>query len=439
MSIIYSAEYVLTMESDGSPKPGQVWVEDGLIREVGQAISKKHPHLPLIDLGEAALLPGFVNAHSHVEYTMSRGHHDSLNLWEWLNRVGFRRGRVPDADLIAASARLGVAECAHSGITCLGDCSFSGIAASAIDESGLRGIVYKELFGQSMGLDYERQFANVLVEAQRLQQSTSDRITIGLSPHTVYTSSIEVLELCAKTCTHLDMPMAMHLAETCAEQEYTRSGTGPIADWRRQLGYEVNPSGLTPLEVMRSAGVLCENVALAHCVHLSDDEIEMISQSGAGVIHCPRSNAYLGAGIFSYNKFKQNDANVGLGTDSAASCLRLDFFEEMRFAAALHRAASQDAAAISAKQVLELATVGGAKSLGLSEKIGCLKPGMRADMIAVDLSESLPGEDIYLSIISKSPDNIKLRLVDGKPIFPRVERSNNDLKRLMERGELEKQ
>jgi cytosine/adenosine deaminase-related metal-dependent hydrolase len=432
VSIVYRAKYVLPMGDAEPIENGEVWVEGGRIREVGQGIASRHPELEVVDLGRAAVLPGFVNAHSHIDYTLSRNTCDSLNLWQWLHRVGFRRGKVPDYEVILASARVGAAECARSGITCIGDCSFSGAAARAIDETGLRGIVYKELFGQSMGSEYTDIFAGVLDEVRQMQAGASKRVRIGISPHTVYTTNPEVLRLCAESCTHLNMPVSMHLAETSAEEEYMLTGTGPLADWRRELGYEPMASGLRPVQVLERAGLLREGVTLAHCVHLAPDEIDLIAASGASVVHCPRSNAYLGAGVCDLPAFRAAGATLGLGTDSAASCLTLDFFEEMRFAVGLQRARAEDAAVLSAKDVLDLATRGGAEALGLGDEIGRLNPGMRADMIAVDVRDALPGENVHLAVLSRSPADIVLRLVDGKPVEPDVEARTAELAELME-------
>lgn len=432
MSVIYRADCVLPMDDSEPVSPGEIWVGNGRIRDIGQSVSKRHPQIPIHDLGCAAVLPGFVNAHSHIEYTLSRNRHDALNLWQWLGAIGFKGQKQPNADLIAASARLGAAECAYSGITCMADSSFSGIAACALDEIGLRGIVYKELFGQSMGADYRRLFSNVIEDVRRLRSETSDRIDIGISPHSVYTSNIEVLKLCAET----DMPVAIHLAETRAEEFYTLNGAGPLSDWRKSLGYDAPGFDVTPTQILNEAGLLRDGVILAHGVHLRKNEIAQIAASGAGVAHCPRSNAYLGAGIFPLRDFQSENAKIGLGTDSSASCLRMDFFEEMRFALAIHRARMQDAGTITAKDILGLATHGGAVALGLDEEIGRLKVGMRADMIAVGLGKSLPDEDIYLNVISKSPDDVILRLVDGVPLNPDVDARAGELKSLMEQNRI---
>ncbi len=196
VSIIYRASHVLSMTGSGPTQNAEVWVENGRIREVGRGIAAAHPNLPVRDLGKAALLPGFVNAHSHVEYTFTRGPRDGMSFWDWIESVGFRRHRTPPRELLAASARLGVAQCASSGVTCFGDCSYSGIAAEAIDALGARGVVFKELFGQSMGSDYPARVRSVLDEAQALQSRASERVCIGISPM-LYTRPTSTYSSCA--------------------------------------------------------------------------------------------------------------------------------------------------------------------------------------------------------------------------------------------------
>lgn len=413
--MIYKAKYILPM--DGRIiEDGEVLVEDGAICGVGCGISDLHPHEKICDLGNAAILPGFVNAHSHIDYTLSRNACDGLNLWDWIGHVGFRKGRIPEHETVLASAMLGAAECVSTGITCLGDSSFTGIAAEAMESVGLRGIVYREIFGQSMGEQYEEKFQYALDAVFAEQAKSSQRLKIGLSPHSVYTTSEHVFKLCAKTCADLGVPVSLHLAETQAEIDYLMHGTGPIAQWRRQLGYEPMIKGLTPASYLNEIGLLRKGVCLAHCVFVSDEEIELIATSEASVAHCPRSNAYLGTGIAPLTKLMASNVTLGLGTDSAGSCMRLDFFEEMRFALGIQRAASKDAAVVMAKNMLEQATIDGAKALGLSDITGSLEVGKRADMIAVGLSGMLPGEDIYLSIISCSPSDVLLAIVDGEEI-----------------------
>lgn len=413
--MIYRARYVLPM--DGTMiESGEVVVADGEIRSVGSGLSPVHPEEHVEDLGNCALLPGFVNAHSHVDYTMSRNQVDGLNFWDWISAVGFNPKRLPDPAAVRLSAKLGAAELAQSGVTCLGDSSFTGAAAEAMAEVGQRGTVYLEVFGQNAGADFAQVFHSKVEQAQEAQSNASPLVKIGISPHAIYTSNPEMLKLCSQTCAQLDMPVAIHLAETRAESDYSMYGIGPIAEWRRKSGYDPMLSGLSAVKHLQETGLLRPGVCLAHCVRVADDEVDLIATSGASVAHCPRSNSYLGTGIAPLVPFLLAGTSVGLGTDSAGSCMRLDFFEEMRFALGLQRARSEDAGALAAKAVLELATIGGATALGLDGQIGSLTPGKRADMIAVDLAQTLPSEELHLAVVSRSPGDVKMAMVDGVEI-----------------------
>lgn len=400
------------MVGDSVIPGGEVLVRGGEIIAVGTGLAESYPGEGVRDLSACALMPGFVNAHSHIEPTFMRDRLDALNLWEWLEALGFRRDTSPPAELLRWSALLGAAECTCSGITCVGDSSFAGLSPEVLDEVGLRGIAYIEFFGQSAGDRYAEKFERKLRLVRELDERASDRITIGISPHSIYTSNRETLELCAG----LDMPVSLHIAETRAEVKYSVSGTGSIAEMRERMGYPPMVSGLSPVRYLSETGLLRPGTCLAHCVHVTPEEVEVIAGSGASVAHCARSNAYLGVGIAPLVRLLEADATVGLGTDSAASCGRLDFFEEMRFALALQRARAEDAGILTAKNVLNLATMGGAAALGLSDRIGSLEPGKRADMIAVDMGDMLPGADPWLAVISKSSADVRMTLVDGAEI-----------------------
>ncbi|MEN6358027.1 MAG: amidohydrolase family protein [Armatimonadota bacterium] len=412
--MIYKAAYIMTMAGDPIEK-GEVLIKDGLICDIGIRLSEKYLDEPICDFGNCVILPGFVNAHSHVDYTWSRNQYDALNLWNWLDNVGYKNGR-PEYDKALVSATFGTAECAYSGITCLGDSTLTGAAAEAMSLVGLRGIAYCELFGQSMGDNYAQDYAAKLNNLYELQARSSALVKVGLSPHTVYTSNIEVLELCAKSCSEIGIPISLHLAETWAEADYTMYGAGPIADWRVGMGYPPMITGLSPTLTLKKAGLLRKGVSLAHCVHVSDDDIDIIAHSGASVAHCPRSNAYLGCGIAPVTKLISAGAAVGLGTDSEGSCMRFDFFEEMRFALGMARASRQDAAVMTANDILRLATIGGAETLGLEGLVGTLEIGKRADMSVIDLSDTLPDEDLSLAVISRSPSDVVMVMVDGAEI-----------------------
>ncbi len=412
--MIYRAAYVIPMDGRVISN-GEVLVRSGRILQVGNGLSASLPEEPVTDFGKCALLPGFVNTHCHLDYTFTRNSLDGKNLWEWIESAAFNWTRKPHMEIVRLSALLGAAELALSGVTCVADSSFTGLSAEALQLIGLKGIVYLELFGQSARADYARVFDEKLSAAQELRNKYPRLATVGLSPHSVYTSNREILELCAEACGK-GVPIAIHLAETTAEIDYLLNGTGPIADLRRRMGYEPMTTGMKPAEYLHDVGLLRKGVCVAHCVALTASEIELVARSGVGVAHCPKSNAFLGCGISPMAELVWSGAVVGLGTDSAGTCLRFDFFEEMRSALAMQRARAQDAAVVSAKDVIELATIGGARALGLDSRIGTLEPGKSADFVTVDLSDVLPTEDIWLAILSRNVGKVHTVVVNGEDV-----------------------
>jgi cytosine/adenosine deaminase-related metal-dependent hydrolase len=384
-----SADWVLPV--DGPPlENAHVSWEDGRIVEVAPGRSERH-------LDGAAILPGLVNAHSHLEYAVYAGFGDGLEFARWLALHIERKGRLAVEEM-EAIARLGAAECLTSGITTVGDLSYSGAAAPACDELGLRAIVYLEVFGPGTE-QLETRFAS---NRDRVAGSLSDRVALGISPHTPYTAPLELWAAAVE----LGLPVATHFAESEAEAEWTRSGRGPVA--------EIPP---TSIRELAGAGLLSRSVTAAHCVHLDDEERRLLVANDVGVVHCPRSNALLGCGIAPLAELRAAGLRVGLGTDSPASTPSFDLFDELRTAIYFARARERRPDALTADDALRLATIGGARALGLDQEIGTLTPGKRADLTAVSLSGSPydPVEDPVAAVVfGGSPARVLETIVDGK-------------------------
>jgi cytosine/adenosine deaminase-related metal-dependent hydrolase len=383
-----SADWVLPC--DGPPlRDARVVWEDGRIVEVGPGRAERH-------LEGAAILPGLVNAHSHLEYAVYAGFGDGLGFGRWLALHIERKGRLAFEEMEAV-ARLGAAECLASGITTVGDASYSGAAAAAADELGLRAIVYIEVFGPGTE-QMETRFA---AQRDRVAGALSGRVQLGISPHSPYTAPLELWQEAAA----LGIPVATHIAESEAEVEWSRSGVGPLEG--------VRPTSIAELA---DAGVLSPRVIAAHCVHVTPQEIELLGRHGVAVAHCPRSNALLGCGIAPLSELRAAGLRVGIGTDSPASTPSFDLFEELRVAVYMARARERRPDALSAADALALATIGGARALGLDEEIGTLTPGKRADLTAVSIAGSPydPVEDPAAAVVfGGSPARVLETIVDG--------------------------
>jgi cytosine/adenosine deaminase-related metal-dependent hydrolase len=410
---VLSADWVLPIE--GPPiEAGAVAIEDGRIAAVGSSA----------DLGfgtyfsDAVIAPGFVNAHSHIEYAVYAGFGDSLaDFAEWIRLHTERKRRIAWEEYVAI-ARLGASQCLRSGITTVGDCSFSGAAAVAVDELGLGGIVYLEVFGADPE-DALEQFDEL---RSRAATHFNERVLLGISPHAPYSISPAVY----RTCADLGLPLATHLSESESEVRYLHDGGGA---WEG-IPWLVDPPGTTGTRLLASEGLLGPRLLAAHCVVVEPEEIALLAEHDVAVAHCPRSNAYVGCGIAPLRELSDAGIRVGIGTDGVSSTPSHDFFDELRTTVMMARARAGRPDALTAAEALELGTLGSARALGLEPEIGSLVPGKRADLAVVSLAGSvyLPWEEPAGALVfGGSPERVLATYVGGEL---RYERGGTDWQEL---------
>ncbi len=397
---VVSADWVVPVE--GSPiENGAVAIAaDGTIEAVAPA-----ENLGGGDHHEGCvIIPGFVNAHSHLEYAVYAGFGDGLPFVPWIG-MHIQRKDAIDFDDMTAIATVGAHESLRSGVTTIGDCSFSGATALAAATSGLRAIVYLEVFGT------DDETLDRFDEAHaRIEHVVSDRIRVGVSPHAPYTCTIDVYRACAE----LGIPQATHFAESAAERDWLVSGVG---DWSPLARFLVPPPGETGIRLLAAEGLLGPSLMAAHCVHADAEEIGLLASHGVGVAHCPRSNGYLGCGVAPLSELREAGVRVSIATDSPASAPSLDMFEEIRAAIVGARSRAGDPGALTAADALELATLGGARVLGLDDQTGSLVPGKQADLTVISLVDSAfdPVEDpVIAAVLGGSPDRVTATLVAGE-------------------------
>ncbi len=423
MISIYSAPWVLPIISP-MISDGAVVVDNSNILAVGPRhdIARSFPDSRITDFGAAAILPGFVNAHSHLELTVMRGflEREENDFFAWLRKLTLARLAMTTEDLLV-SATCGAIEAARAGVTCLGDASSAATQAiHALREVGLRGIVYQESFGPDPKLAHEN-VAKLRDQIAELRTLEDDLVRAGVSPHAPYTVSGSQLELISRLAIDEQLPLMMHAAESPAEQSFMLAGLGAFADGLRTRGIQWETPGLSTIQYLESHGVLEAKPLLAHCINVDARDLELIKRAGAGIAHCPKSNSKLGHGRAPFAKFISQGLNVGLGSDSVASNNTCDMLEEARFAALLARLASpadHDVAAISAEQALFAATLGGARAMGC--RIGALAAGMPADIVVVNLSgaHQQPVRDPTAALVfSSSGRDVLLTMVAGKEIY----------------------
>jgi 5-methylthioadenosine/S-adenosylhomocysteine deaminase len=400
---VLAADWVLPV--DAPPiEGGAVAFEDGRVTAVG-SLAKLGPADRVFQA--SVIVPGFVNAHSHLEYAVYAGFGDTLDFGPWL-LTHVSRKRHLDWDCTLAIARLGAAECLRSGITTTGDAAFSGSAAIACGELGLRAVVYLEVFGRE-----PERIADFHEKRARIEEHLGGVVQAGVSPHAPYTVSPDLYG----AADALGVPVATHLDESPGERQWVRDGTGP---WEPYAHLLAPPFGTTAIRLLAGRGLLHERVIAAHCVQIDEEEISLLAATGAGVAHCPRSNALLGCGIAPLRALLDAGVRVGLGTDSPASTPSFDMFEELRTAVYMARARERRGDALMASEALELATLGSARALRLEDEVGSLAPGKRADLAVVSLAGSpyLPVEDPAAAVVlGGSPERVLFTLVEGRPRY----------------------
>jgi cytosine/adenosine deaminase-related metal-dependent hydrolase len=398
---ILSADWVLPVS--GEPiRDGAVAIEGERLAAVGtqDELGRGEHH------AEAAILPGFVNAHSHLEYAVYSGFGDGLPFAPWLATHIERKARLGRDEMLAV-ARRGACDSLATGITTTADYSYSGAAAAACDASGLRAIVYLEVFASDP--------ADARAQFERTLEGTGEtRATIGISPHAPYTCTPAVYEWCLS----LGVPVGTHLAESEGENEWLLRGAGPMAGGKAL----VDPPAETGARMLARHGLLGPGLLCAHCVQLDDQEIDLLAAHDVPVAHCPRSNALLGCGIAPVAALRAAGLRVGLGTDSPASTPSFDVFAELQAAVLLARARERRPDALTAAEALELATLGSARAVGLGSEVGSLERGKRADLSVVSLAGSpyLPWEDPASAVVfGGSPERVVGTLVDGETRYDR--------------------
>ena len=323
------------------------------------------------DRPKHALLPGLVNAHTHAPMTLFRGFADDLPLEVWLrDHIWPAEARWVGPELVADGTRLAIAEMLAGGITCFSDMYFfADVAGAVTSELGMRAVL------GMIVLDFPTGYAKDADEYLRKGLEIHDRfkaeplVTTAFAPHAPYSVGDTTLTHVRRLADELDVPVHIHVHETAAEVASAQAATG-----RR------------PLARLAALGLVTPSLIGVHATALAADEIALLATAGANVVHCPRSNLKLASGLCPVAELLRAGVNVALGTDGAASNNRLDLWAELEMAALLAKQVAGDAAAVPAAQALRMATINGARALGLGGEIGSLVAGKAADVICVDLS-----------------------------------------------------
>jgi 5-methylthioadenosine/S-adenosylhomocysteine deaminase len=354
-------------------EPGAVAIQGEQIEAVGPQADLQAAYTPreTIDCGGKVVMPGLVNAHTHVPMTLLRGLADDLRLDVWLQGYMMPVEReFVSPDFVRLGTQIACLELIRSGVTCFADMYyFEESVAQATAEIGLRAVCSQTV------MKFPTPDAQFFEESLALARDFIERwnghplIVPSVAPHAPYTCTDEIFRATAALAAEFDVPLHTHLAETAFEVENNRQERGD-----------------TVIPYVQSQGLFQAKVLAAHCVHINETEMQILHTHRAGVAHNPSSNLKLASGFASVAKMIDTGLNVGIGTDGPASNNDLDMFEEVRLAAFLAKSVSNDPTALPARTALAMATSIGAKALHVSHLTGSLEPGKRADLITVDIS-----------------------------------------------------
>lgn len=403
---------------------GEVIYEGEHILEVRAIPIDGQPAPDAEDFGEAVLMPGLVNVHTHLDYTVMRGLLEDMAFFPWIRQLTARKQALRGEDWLA-SATLGAAEAVAGGVTTIGDCTDSGAALEGAKILGLGGVIYREVFGIDEAESIEAICTNLHRKVEALQKAAcGTRLRVGISPHAPYTVRPGLFRAVMEYAQENALPICVHAAESQAEAELIRRGTGPIAEMFAKRGIAWEVPGSTSVQYLHRLGVLGNQTLLVHGIQLSASDPRLIRETGAAWAHCPKSNAKLGNGIASYGLLRQcyipHPPRIGLGSDSVASNNTMDLFEEMRFAVLVQRGRRRSFQAMTAKEAVEMATIGGARALGMESEVGSLEPGKRADILVVRIDglHAVPCYDPYSALVyTGSARDVARTIIGGETIY----------------------
>jgi cytosine/adenosine deaminase-related metal-dependent hydrolase len=371
-----------------------------------------------VDLGDVALMPGLVNAHTHLELTVMRGFLEGLTFRAWITRLTRARRAVLTPDALVDSARAGIAEGLLAGVTTYADTNDSGAPFHAMRQMGVRGIAYQEVFGPDPSQCTDA-LNGLRAKVDALRGEETALVAAGVSPHAPYSVSDSLFEATARYASADGLPIAVHIAESEDESDFVREARGLWADDHRQRGIPTIPRGASPIRMLERTGVLDARPLLIHCVRIDVDDIAAIARHDCAVAHCPASNAKLGHGVAPLVELLEAGVRIGLGSDSVASNNRMDLLDEARLAIFMQRATLGRHDVVTAGAALELATLGGARALGLAAEVGSLDVGKAADLAAFPLhhARSAPVYDPATTLVfSSSGLAARFVAVAGRPL-----------------------
>ena len=427
MSVLIKNALILTQDKNRRKIKGDIYIDGNLIREVSENPIDVEADFK-IDGRKKVVIPGLINTHTHIPMTLLRGYGDDMILEDWLQTRIWPVEAKLDRDAISAGTDLGLLEMILTGTTCFADMYFfEDVIGERAKEAGIRAFLgFSFLDFGTPEYKFDELFSRCESFVKRWRKD--DLVTPTIAPHSTYTCSPETLEKCAEISEEYNLLIQTHCSETQHEVHDV---------WRK---YKARP-----VEQFKRTGILNNRAILAHCGWITKGEVREIARAGASVSHNPVSNMKLATGGFTpLPELLRERATVSLGTDGAASNNTLDMFESMKFAALLHKHHRWDPCVANAQEILDMATIEGAKALHIDDKVGSIEEGKIADLVIIDFDKpnltpcfdpvshvvyACRSKDVYATIVDG-----KVLMIDGK-LFTLdkdrvIERANKEAERL---------
>ena len=419
ISLIKNALILTVNQHNEVLKNSDIVIADGCIQTIGDVPSDFQAD-KIIDATDQIAMPGLINAHTHIPMSLFRNYADDLPFWPWLMEK-----IKPVEDLLSAEhvywgAKLGVLELIQSGVTCFSDMYFfMGEVANVTKESGIRACLSSALLEVD---DLGPTFMKAAIDFHDNWQGKADgRINVFFGPHSMYLCSPDFLKETTEEARKRKTGIHIHLSESKQE----------VAD-------SLEKYGKSPVQYLADIGLFECLTAAAHCVHVSGDDIDLLRKHKVGALNNPTSNMKLANGFAPVEAMLKKGVNVALGTDGSSSNNNVNLFEEMHLAALVNKAVNEDAESVPAPDVLRMATINGAKALGLENEIGSLEVGKMADIILLDARKPhfFPRHNPVSSIVySAQASDVSTVLVNGQALMENYEVKTIDLEETMREGE----
>jgi len=411
-SLLIKGATVVTLDSKNSTFDGDVLIEGSRIVDLGESLgATADKGTQVIDARGRVLMPGFVQTHIHLCQTLFRGSADDLSLIDWLTKRIWPMEAAHTAESVYASARLGIAELIRGGTTCaltMETVNHTEAVFRAVEESGFRATIGKCMMDKgddvpaALREQTEVSISESLALLERWHGQSDGRIRYCFAPRFAVSCTRELLEQVARLAREHGVLVHSHASENQDE----------IALVERE-------TGMRNIEYLNAVGLASSHTVLAHCVHLDNNEMDILARTGTNVAHCPSSNLKLGSGFARIPEMIERGIAVSLGADGAPCNNRLDMFTEMRTAGLIQKAL-HGAETLPALTMLRMATIDGAGALGLEDEIGSIEIGKRADLVLLnlDLLHTTPHPETISTIVyAASPDNVETVIIDGRVVM----------------------